>query len=77
MGNNVYTSWENLYKVYGQPETLVMEAPFSCATLQVHDFEEDIDIIVDKNGKAAICVEGRFFLLEKSGEEVEEIRMWE
>lgn len=72
-----YTSWENLYKVYGQPETLVMEAPFSCATLQVHDFEEDIDIIVDKNGKAAICVEGRFFLLEKSGEEVEEIRTWE
>ena len=72
-----YTSWENLYKVYGQPETLAMEAPFSCATMQTHDFEEEIDIIVDQNGKAAICVEGRFFLLEPSGEEIEELRTWE
>ena len=72
-----YTSLENLYKVYRQPETLAMEAPFSCATLRAHGFDEDIDIIVDKNGKAAICVEGRFFRLEKSDEDTEELRTWE
>ena len=72
-----YTSSENLYEVYRQPETLAMEAPFACATLHVIGFKEDIDIIVDKNGKAAMCVEGRFFRLEKSDEETEELRTWE
>ena len=72
-----YTSLENLYKVYRQPGTLAMEAPLSCATMRVTGFDEDIDIIVDKNGKAAMCVEGRFFRLEKSDEETEELRTWE
>ena len=72
-----YTSPEKLYEVYRQPETLSMEAPFACATLHVIGFKEDIDIIVDKNGKAAMCVEGRFFRLEKSDEETEELRTWE
>ncbi len=72
-----YTNLENLYKVYRQPGTLAMEAPLSCATIRVTGFNEDIDIIVDKNGKAAICVEGRFFRLEKSDEEIEELRTWE
>lgn len=72
-----YTSLENLYKVYRQPESLAMEAPIRVATMQVNDFEEEIDILMDKNGKAAICVEGRFFLLEKGEEETEELRTWE
>ena len=72
-----YTSLKNLYEVYRQPETLAMEAPLSCAIMQVRGFDEDIVIIVDKNGKAAICVEGRFFRLEKSDEETEELRTWE
>lgn len=72
-----YTSLENLYKVYRQPQTLVMEAPIAVATMQVNDFEEEIGILMDKNGKAAICVEGRFFLLEKGGEGTEELRTWE
>lgn len=71
-----YTSPENLYKVYRQPQTLAMEAPICVATMRTFDFEEEIDILIDKNDKAAICVEGRFFLLEK-GEEVEELRTWE
>lgn len=61
----------------GQHETLAMEAPFVCVTLQAHDFEENIDIIADKNGKAAIYVEGRFFRLEKIVDGAEEIRIWE
>lgn len=32
---------------------------------------------LDQNGKAVICVEGRFFLLELSEEKVEGLRMWE
>ncbi len=70
-----YTSLENLYKVYGQPETLDMEAPVFCATIHPNVFKRDIDIIVDKNGKAAICIEGRFFRLERCEEE--ELRTWE
>ncbi len=72
-----YTSLENFYEVYRQPETLAMEAPLSCAIMRVRGFDEYIFIIVDKNGKAAICVEGRFFRLEKSDEETEELRTWE
>ena len=70
-----YTSLENLYKVYGQPEALDMEAPVFCATIHPNYFKRDIDIIVDNNGKAAICVEGRFFRLERCEEE--ELRTWE
>lgn len=72
-----YTSPENLYKVYRQPQTLAMEAPICVATMQTYDFEEQIDILIDKNDKAAICVDGRFFLLEKGEEETEELRTWE
>lgn len=73
-----YTSFENLYKKFAPPPTLDMEAPFSCAGVQVRGFDEAIVIITDKNGKAALWVENRFFRLEKSDEEVEEeLRMWE
>lgn len=72
-----YTSTENLYKVYRQPESLAMEAPICVATMRTFDFEEQIDILIDKNDKAAICVEGRFFLLEKGTEKTEELRTWE
>ena len=72
-----YTSLENLYKVYRQPQTLAMEAPICVASMRTFDFEEQIDILIDKNDKAAICVEGRFFLLERGGEETEELRTWE
>lgn len=72
-----YTSPENLYKVYRQPGTLAMEAPIAVATMQVIGFDEEIDILKDKNDRVAICVEGRFFLLEKSAEKTEELRIWE
>lgn len=69
-----YTTPENLYKVYGQPEALAMKAPIAAATMQVAGYHEEMDLLMDKSGKAVICVEGRFFLLERSGEKAEELR---
>ncbi|MDE6748168.1 MAG: hypothetical protein K2K21_03775 [Lachnospiraceae bacterium] len=62
---------------YCYVENIDSEAPVFCATIHPNVFKRDIDIIVDKNGKAAMCVEGRFFRLEKSDEEIEELRTWE
>lgn len=72
-----YTSPENLYKVYGQPGSLAMDAPIAAAAIQIDNFYDEMDILMDRNGKAAICVDGRFFLLEKTWEYPEERRTWE
>lgn len=60
---------------YCYVENIDSEAPVFCATIHPNVLKRDIDIIVDKNGKAAICIEGRFFRLERSVEE--ELRTWE
>lgn len=72
-----YASPENLYKVYGQPKALSMEAPITAASAKIDAFDAETDILVDRNGRAAICIDGRFFLLKKTWEYQEELRTWE
>lgn len=64
-----YSSLENLYKVYGQPKELILEAPVCCVKVTTYDNDSktytDMDIMTDAEGKSVMFVQGRFFLLRK------------
>lgn len=73
-----YTSWENLYKVYGQPKDLELEAPFCCVSIRAGGNMEDVaDVIIDAKGTKILVVNNRFFLLEPNSEVEPEQRTWD
>ena len=54
-----------LFDIYRQPYTIEIVPPFLCASIQLKQSDEVINIIIDSNGKAVLVVEHCFFKLDR------------
>ena len=67
LGYNVLT-WDDLFSIYRQPSDIWdgISSPFLCISLNLKDYDDSFDLIIDTNGIATLVVKGQFFRLEKT-----------
>lgn len=67
LGYNVLT-WDDLFLIYRQPSDIWdgISPPFLCISLNLKDYDDSFDLIIDTNGIATLVVKGQFFRLEKT-----------
>lgn len=60
-------SWDDLFFIYRQPPDIWdgVSPPFLCISLELKNYDDTLNIILDTNGIATFEVKGHFFRLEK------------